>query len=81
MKAVKEKVKVNLMKWNKLKFTPEWDDFLKSEWKQLDRYEIVGMFGDPVKANQWMTILPWVWSYVKKDDPLTGDTIRKSRGT
>jgi hypothetical protein len=57
---VKEKVKVNLMKRNKLKLTLEWDDFLKSEWKQMDRYEKVGMFGDPVKANQWMTILPWV---------------------
>jgi hypothetical protein len=36
------------MKSNKLKLTPEWDDFLKSEWKQLDRYTKVGMFGDPV---------------------------------
>jgi hypothetical protein len=79
--SIKEKVKINLMKRNKLKLTPEWDDFLKSEWKQLDRYEKVGMFGDPVKANQWMTILPWVWSYVNKEDPLTCDTIRKSRGT
>jgi hypothetical protein len=69
------------MKRNKLKLTPEWDDFLKSEWKQLDQYAKVGMFGDPVKANQWMTILLWVWSYVNKEDPLTGDTIRKSRGT
>jgi hypothetical protein len=63
-KAVKEKVRVNVMKINKLKQTPEWDAFLKSEWKQLDRYAKVGMFGDPVKADPWMTILPWVWSYV-----------------
>jgi hypothetical protein len=35
--AVKEKVQVNVMKRNKLKQTPEWDAFLKSEWKQLDR--------------------------------------------
>jgi hypothetical protein len=62
VESIKEKVKINLMKRNKVKLTPEWDDFLKSEWKQLDRYEKVGMFGDPVKANQSMTILPWVWS-------------------
>jgi hypothetical protein len=62
--SIKEKVKINIMKRNKLKLTPEWDDFLKSEWKQLDRYAKVGMFGDPVEADQWMTILPWVWSYV-----------------
>jgi hypothetical protein len=67
MEAIKEKVRVNLMKRNRLKLTPEWDDFLKSEWKQLDRYAKVGMFGDPVKADQWMTILPWVWAYVNKD--------------
>jgi hypothetical protein len=81
VESIKEKVKINSMKRNQLKLTPEWDDFLKSEWKQLDRYEKVGMFRDPVQANQWMTILPWVWSYVNKEDPLTGDTIWKSRGT
>jgi hypothetical protein len=58
--SVKEKVRVNFMKRNKLKQTLEWDAFLKSEWKQLDRYAKVGMFGDPVKADPWMTILPWV---------------------
>jgi hypothetical protein len=56
--SIKEKVKINIMKRNKLKLTPEWDDFLKLEWKQLDRYAKVGMFGDPVEADQWMTILP-----------------------
>jgi hypothetical protein len=79
--AIKEKVRIKIMKRNKLKLTPEWNDFLKSEWKQLDRYAKVGMFGDPIKADQWMTVLPWVWSYVNKEDPLIGDTIRKSRGT
>jgi hypothetical protein len=79
--AIKEKVRVNVMKRNKLKQTPEWDAFHKSEWKQLDRNAKVGMFGDPVKADPWMTILPWVWSYVNKEFPLTGDTIGKSRGT
>jgi hypothetical protein len=79
--AVKEKVRVNVMRRNKLKQTPEWDALIKSEWKQLDRYAKVGMFGDPVKADPWMTILPWVWSYVYKECPLTCDSIRKSRGT
>jgi hypothetical protein len=36
---VKEKVRVNVMKRNRLKKTLEWDAFLKSEWKQLDQYE------------------------------------------
>ena len=28
-----------------------------------------------------MTILPWVWTYLYKEDPLTGLDIEKSRGT
>ena len=54
---------------------PEWDNF------QLDRYAKVIMFGEQVKADQWMTILLWwVWTYVNKEGPLTGDTIRNLRG-
>ena len=80
--TTKERVQVNLMKRNRLKLTLEWDDFLKSEWKQLDRYAKVGMFGEPIQAESGMTVLPWVWSYVNKEDPLTGENnIQKSRGT
>ena len=37
------------------------------------------MFGDPVEEEQGMTILPWVWTYLYKEDPLTGIDIEKSR--
>jgi hypothetical protein len=50
------KINVNVMKRHKLKQTPEWDAFLKSEWKQLDQYAKVGMFGDPV--NSFQAIVP-----------------------
>ena len=41
-----------------------------------------GMFGDPIKVDQWMTILlPWVWARVNKEDPLTGGTIQKLIGS
>ena len=61
---------------SQLKLMPEWDNF------QLDRYAKVIMFGEQVKADQWMTILLWwVWTYVNKEGPLTGDTIRNLRGT
>ena len=34
---------------SQLKLMPEWDNF------QLDRYAKVIMFGEQVKADQWMT--------------------------
>jgi hypothetical protein len=51
VESIKEEAKINLMKRNKLKLTPEWDDFLKSEWKQLDRYEKVGSSESQLKRT------------------------------
>ena len=56
--------KVNKLRWKLLKETDEWDSFLKSEWKQLNRYKDAGMFGEPIQAKHWMTVLPWVWTYL-----------------
>ena len=64
-----------------LKETDEWDSFLKSEWKQLNRYKDAGMFGEPILAKHWMTVLPWVWMYLQKENPLTGIDAPKARGT
>ena len=64
-------ISVNKLRRKTLKDTLEWDSFLKSEWKQLDRYEIAGVFGEPVQMEQWMILLPWVWTYLYKEDPIT----------
>eukprot|EP00536_Pseudo-nitzschia_multiseries_P006801 jgi/Psemu1/16149/gm1.16149_g len=64
----------------KLQGTQEWDGFLKSKWKPLNRYHKVGMFGDPTPQETHMTVLPcWVWAYLNKEDPLTGNIIPKFR--
>ena len=48
----------------------------------IDRYNQVGMFGDPVKQKKHMSILPWVWTYLYKDtDGEDGKDATKSRGT
>ena len=32
----------------KLQLQDDWEDFCNSEWKQLNRYDKVGMFGNPI---------------------------------
>lgn len=62
----------------------EWPSFLKSEWSQLDKYEKQGMFGNPCPRPRHdldCVVLPWVWTYLFKIDPVTLDSIEKSRGT
>ena len=76
-----EQLQVSKLTRHKLQATPQWDGFLQSEWKQLSWYHKVGMFGDPVPAQEDMTILPWVWTYIEKENPLTGIVEPKSRGT
>jgi len=39
------------------------------------------MFGEPVEEEQRTTLLQWVWTYLYKEDPLTGLDIEKSRVT
>ena len=74
-------MKVNKLRRKTIQKTPEWDSFLKSEWKQLNQYEDAGMFGDLVQMEKWMTILPWVWTYLYKEDPITAIKLAKARGT
>ena len=64
-------LKVNKLHRKLLIDTPEWDSFLNSEWKQLNWYNEAGMVGDPIPAKEWTTILPWVWTYLQKENPLT----------
>ena len=59
----KESIRINTLRRKELKLSDDWDGFLKSEWKQLDRYQEVTMFGKPVKRLPGMVVLPWVWTY------------------
>ena len=73
-------LKVKKLRRKTLQDTPEWASFLKSEHKQLNRYETAGMFGQPIKMEDWMTVLPWVWTYLYKEDPITAIDEAKARG-
>ena len=42
---------------------------------------MAGMFGDPVPIKEWMTVLPWVWTYLYKEDPITAIDQAKAQGT
>ena len=72
-------LKVNKLRRKLLKETDEWASFLKSEWKQLNQYKDAGMFGKSVLAKHWMMVLPWVWTYLQKENPLTGIDAPKAR--
>ena len=50
--SITEQIRISKLIRHKLQGTGEWDKFLKSEWKQLNRYNKVEMFGDPVKEEQ-----------------------------
>ena len=43
------------------------------------------MFGEPCLDPRWqgqlVTVLPWVWTYLYKVDPITLEDVEKSRGT
>ena len=47
--------------------SPDWDDWLQSEFAQLDQYDAQGMFGDPVQATRDLSIFNLVWSYAVKE--------------
>jgi hypothetical protein len=63
--------------------TPEWPKFKDSEWVQLNKYNKQGMFGEPCPRplDDDVVVLPWVWSYLYKIDPISIEDVAKSRGT
>jgi hypothetical protein len=63
--------------------SPEAPKWRKTEWTQLSKYQNQGMFGDPCERpnDPNAVILPFVWTYVHKIDPLTNEVVEKARGT
>ena len=48
----------------------EWRD---SEWTQHNKYKLQQMFGDPIARPSMSVVLPFVWTYLMKEDPITGE--------
>ena len=53
---------------SKLMKQEDWNDWEKSEFKQLNQYEAQGTFGDPCVYPAGENLLPVVWTYLIKDD-------------
>ena len=51
-----------------LKRRDDWDDWKKSEYKQLDLYEMQNMFGSPCKRPPKANIINLLWAYSTKTD-------------
>ena len=50
----------------------DYQEWRTTEWSQLNKYEIQGMFGAPIPRPFLAIILPFVWTYLMKEDPITG---------
>jgi hypothetical protein len=59
----------------------DYQQWRASEWKQHDKYRLQNMFGNPIPRPQNATVLPFVLTYLIKEDPITREPILKSRGT
>jgi len=44
----------------------DWLEWQSSEFKQLDSYDSLNMFGAPCKPPRDSNILPLIWTYLKK---------------
>ena len=51
-----------------LKKQSDWHQWEAAEWKQLQQYEDQGMFSLPVEIPPDANSLPFIWTYVVKDD-------------
>ena len=45
----------------------DWDNWQKSEFLQLDQYELQGMFGEPVLVSNSNAVFNLVWTYAVKE--------------
>jgi hypothetical protein len=82
--AIKKGIALPKLSRRKAKELQEWPEFLKSEWSQLNKYQKQGMFGEPCPRppkGSKSVVLPWVWTYLFKLNPLSLEDDAKSRGT
>ena len=66
---------------SQLKKRTDYQKWREAEWAQHDKYMTQQMFGDPRPRPPQATVLPFVWTYLIKEDPKTGEPIYKARGT
>jgi hypothetical protein len=48
---------------------------------QHNKYRLQNMFGDPIPRPPEAVVLPFVWTYMLKEDPLTQEIKKKARAT
>ena len=65
IKSTKKKAKLTR---KLLKMQPDWKEWQHAEYKQLDQYDTQGMFSTPQPIPAETNKLPFMWTYVIKDD-------------
>ena len=66
---------------SQLKRRDDYQTWRKAEWTQHNKYRTQQMFGDPVRRPSGAIVLPFIWAYSIKTDPITGELIYEARGT
>jgi hypothetical protein len=81
--AIRKGIALPKLTRKRLLDSPDWPKFKGSEWVQLNKYNKQGMFGEPCPrpTDEDTVVLPWVWSYLYKLDPVKLVDVEKSRGT
>ncbi|KAI2502314.1 hypothetical protein MHU86_12118 [Fragilaria crotonensis] len=64
-----------------LRKRPDYNEWRQSEWQQHNKFALQNMFGKPIPRPDHAIVLPFVWNYSIKEDPITGVPKRKARGT
>ena len=59
------RLSVSKLRLQSLIESPECDSFLKLAWEQLNRNMNAGMFGNPIKVEDWVPVKTSVWTIVK----------------
>ena len=66
---------------SQLKKREDYQQWRVAEWAQHTKYKTQQMFGAPIKRPAGATVLPFVWAYIIKIDPITGEPVFKARAT
>ena len=59
----------------------DYQEWQNSEWSQHDKYLLQDMFGAPIPRPLDAIVLPFVWTYMLKEDPITSVLKKKARAT
>jgi hypothetical protein len=75
------RTKTIMLTRSQLKKREDYQQWRIAEWAQHNKYKTQRIFGLPITRPPGAVVLPFVWAYMIKVDPITGKPVYKARGT